>query len=194
MITRGQLPHNYNLLTPTFCALNNFTHQKIAWNWIQQAANVTHWMVEGFDLCGKLWDQGRKKTGNILTALFHPKAQEVDKVWGWKGRGGAWMSLGGVWMSRVPPVSPQRSALMDFVFPWKHTNGKFRLHHLFRQASSDDKEINCLWSINIICFWSIHNSHHLYIPASPLQPSLFSGFLWQNSNKNETYVCFPLCR
>ena len=172
MITRAQLLRNYNLLTPTLCAFNNFTHQKNCpkLNPTSCKCDSLNGVVEGFDLCGKLWDQGRrrKKTGNILTALFHPKAQEVDKVWGWKGRGGAWMSLGGVWMSRVPPVSPQRSALMDFVFPWKHTNGKFRLHHLFRQASSDDKEINCLWSINIICFWSIHNSHHLYIPASPL--------------------------
>ena len=175
MITRWQLPHNYNLLTPTLCAFNNFTHQKncpkLNLTTSCKCDSTLEWDGRGF---WPLWKtlrsekKGLEKTGNILTALFHRKAQEVDKVWGWKGRGGAWMSLGGVWMSRVPPVSPQRSALMDFVFPWKHTNGKFRLHHLFRQASSDDKEINCLWSINIICFWSIHNSHHLYIPASPL--------------------------
>ena len=81
-----------------------------------------------------------KKTGNILTALFHRKAQEVDKVWGWKGRGGAWMSLGGVWMSRVPPVSPQRSALMDFVFPWKHTNGKFLTTPSFTTSSGERRQ------------------------------------------------------
>ena len=43
---------------------------------------------------------------------------------------------------------------MDLLFPRKHTNGKFRLHHLFRSsadASPDDNEINCFTSVNIIC-------------------------------------------
>ena len=42
---------------------------------------------------------------------------------------------------------------MDLLFPRKHTNGKFRLHHLFRTAdtSPDDNEINCFTSVNIIC-------------------------------------------
>ena len=51
-------------------------------------------------------------------------------------------------------VSQKRRALMDLLFPRKHTNGKFRLHHLFRSsadASPDDNEINCFTSVNIIC-------------------------------------------
>ena len=50
-------------------------------------------------------------------------------------------------------VSQKRRALMDPLFPRKHTNGKFRLHHLFRSsadASPDDNEINCFTSVNII--------------------------------------------
>ena len=51
-------------------------------------------------------------------------------------------------------VSQKRRALMDLLFPRKHTNGKFRLHHLFRSsadASPHDNEINCFKSVNIIC-------------------------------------------
>ena len=49
-------------------------------------------------------------------------------------------------------VSQKRRALMDLLFPRKHTNGKFRLHHLFRSsadASPDDNEINCIICTNL---------------------------------------------
>ena len=160
MITPWQLPHNYNLLTPTLRHLTllstSLLRGKIDRNWMLWTTNVTHQdgKAEGLDLR----DEERKRRVMFQTPFFTEKLKrcEVEKE-------GEWLEC---------HVSPHRSALMDslfprkllLLFPWKHTNRKF----LPPQASPPLQQ-SVVRRQRDQLFWE--HQHHLYFSASVLRLS-----------------------
>ena len=91
----------------------------------QPCSYSSGWDSRGF---WPLWDKtGQEKTGNIPNSSFSPKS--------FRGRQGVSVKRKGSGLDVTCPLS--EALLMDLLFPWKHTNGKFlttpKLHHLFRR-------------------------------------------------------------